>query len=669
MTQAFASKDTLHRAIELVNTGRDEQSEALCRRAIESNPKDVNMVALLGALLLKTGRLDEAEQQLCLAIELAPGFAKPREDLGRLLLEQKRADEAIDVLSKATELDPQLDDAHFNLGKALALAGKGKDADIAFEKSIDLKRKALAHAAEHQRAGRFDEAEKLYRQILRNNPVNVDALRLLGTVAFQAQRMEEAEQLFRRATVAAPDFVAAIIDLGRVLKEQGRFEDAIRSFRRVLALEPDNIQASFLLAGTLSPAALNYEAIQAFERALKLRPNHPGALLGLGHALKAVGRQEEAVTAYRACAREWPKSGASYWSLANLKSYQLSDADIEEIKSRLDQGELNVESEVNFLFALAKATEDKKDFKEAWQYYHDGNKLRRENEYYNPVRTEVAYDSVIETFDARHMKKNAGLGNPDPAAIFVVGLPRSGLTLIEQVLASHSQVESTSELPYIGHVAQSLNRNRADGIVYPKAVLSLEPGHLQRLGQDYLRAAQLHRTESKPRFIDKMPNNFPHLGFLHLILPNAKIIDARRQPLDSCLNCYRQLFASGRSFTYDLTDIGEYFLQYQRLMDHWHTVMPGQVLTLQYEEVVTDFENQIERLLAFCELPSEEGCFQFHQTERPVRTASSEQDRQPVYNSSINFWRNYEQELGELIEVLDPVLDRYQQYSILAAET
>ena len=228
-------------------------------------------------------------------------------------------------------------------------------------------------------------------------------------------------------------------------------------------------------------------------------------------------------------------------------------------------------------------------------------------------------------------------------------------------------VEGTSELPYVQHMTGSLNRNRADGINYPEAVRELKEQHFRSLGQDYLDAAQLHRREGAPRFIDKMPNNFPSIGMIHLALPNAKIIDARRHPMDSCLSCFRQLFGKGQSFTYDLTDIGEYFLQYQRMMDHWHDVLPGRVLTMQYEETVTNFEARVRTLLDFCDLPFEESCLTYYETDRPVRTASSEQVRQPVYTKSINFWRNYDQYLDELREVLEPVLPRYEQHESINA--
>ena len=668
MSEPFATRSTLFETIELINSGQIDKAEALCRAAVERNTKDVNMTALLGATLFKAGKAPEAEKYLRLSIQLAPGFAKPYSDLGQLLLASRRPQEAADMLEHAVRLEPGEDDAWFSLGKARAMLGLGPQADAAFEKSFALNplRKALALAAEQQQAGRLDEAEKTYRDILRSNPENVDALRLLGTLAFQSGRFYEAERLFRRAVSHAPDYVEARLDLGRALKEQQRLEEAIHSFEKAVELEPDNLQAHFLLASVLAPAARTYDAIAAYRKVLEMRPNHAGALLGLGHTLKTVGRQEEAIAAYRDCIRLKPGNGETYWSLANLKTYQLSDEDIRAMQAqvaRQDEDEdFNSQSRVNFLFALAKAHEDRGDYRRAWQYYQEGNTTQRMEENYDPVRTEVMNDEIIKAFDREFLERHSGEGHPSAEPIFIVGLPRSGSTLLEQILASHSMVEGTAELPYVGVVATSMNRNRADGVNYPRAVRELSGGRFHKLGQDYLGLARIHRTEGRPHFIDKMPNNFPAIGFLHLILPNAKIIDARRYPLDSCLSCYRQLFARGQNFTYDLTDIGEYFLQYQRMMDYWHEVLPGRCLTVQYEDMVTDFENQARRLLDYCELPWEDSCIRFYETERPVRTASSEQVRQPVYTRSIHFWRNHEDGLDELKDVLQPILPRYARY-------
>ena len=273
---------------------------------------------------------------------------------------------------------------------------------------------------------------------------------------------------------------------------------------------------------------------------------------------------------------------------------------------------------------------------------------------------QVTHDAILDVFDEALFERLGGQGCDDPSPIFVLGLPRSGSTLVEQILASHSMVEGTSELPYLARVASSLNRNRADGVNYPQAVRELNGENLRQLGEDYLGYARMHRTEGRPRFIDKMPNNFPNIGLLHLILPNARIIDARRHPLDACLGNYRQLYAKGQNFTYDLLELGEYYLEYQRLMDAWLERMPGKVLTVQYEDNVTNFESQVRRILEFCELPWEDACLRFFETDRPVRTASSEQVRQPIYSDSLNYWKRYEDKLDELVEVIDPIRDRYR---------
>ena len=665
MRQIYAPKAVFDEALELINAGNPRAAEAVCREAIERNPKDVNMLGMLGAVLVKMRRLDEAEQVLKRTVRLAPTFAKPHEDLGFVLLELERFEEAIEVLQKAVRLDPKLEFAQFNLGKALALTGKGEEADVAFESSFALspERKLLAQAARLHKEGQLEEAEKLYRQVLKNNPDNVDAMRMLAMVAATLKRFDDAERLLRRAVGIAPDFLAAVIDLGRILKEQDRFEEAIGYFKKAIEINPNNPQTHFLLAGAYAPAALNQEAVKEYQRTLELSPRHPGALLGLGNALKTIGRLDEAVNAYHDCISVKPNNGETYWSLANLKTYRFSDEQLQEMENRIEDGTGTTDkSEVNFLFALGKAYDDRHDYDRAWHYYERGNDKQRMLVQYDPVHTETINDAIIDVFDRALFEEKSGSGHPDPAPIFILGLPRSGSTLIEQVLASHSQVEGTSELPYLGRVATSLNRNRPDGINYPEAVRELAPENLAALGEDYIRYAQLHRTEGKPFFVDKMPNNFPTIGFLHLILPDAKIIDARRHPLDACVGNFRQHYARGQTFAYDLTDIGEYYLQYQRMMDHWHEVLPGRILTVQYEEVVTDFDNQVRRILEYCRLPWEEDCIRFYETERPVRTASSEQVRQPIYTGALNFWRNYETHLDELVEILEPIRDHYRRY-------
>ena len=668
MAEQPTPQAAFNQAVHLINSGRVSAAAAFCRDAVQRHPEDVNMTALLGAILLKLREFEAAQKHLRRAIELAPTFAKPHEDLGRLLVEQGRAEEAVEVLKVATRLDPKAEMAFFTLGRALSMAGDGDQADAAFEASFALnpQRRKLALAAEHHKAGRHEEASRQYRELLAESPDDVDAMRLLAGILASQSDVEEAEALLRKAVSLAPDYALAFLDLGRLFQEQHRYAEAIECFQRTIRLQPSAAKPRHLLASTLAPVGRTEDALDTYRQVLELQPRHAGAWLGLGHTLKTVGRQREAIEAYRECIRVRPDNGETYWSLANLKTYRLTADDMRAMESALARAdELTDQSAVNFLFALAKAHEDAGGFDTAWDYYQRGNAKQRMLEHYDPVQTETTNDEIIETFGASFLQSAEGQGHSDAAPIFVLGLPRSGSTLIEQILASHSQVEGTSELPYLGRVATSLNRNRADGVNYPHAVRELGAAHFKALGGDYLQRAQVHRRLEKPRFVDKMPNNFPSIGFLHLILPNAKVIDARRYPLDATLSCYRQLFAKGQTFVYDLMEIGEYFLEYQRLMDHWHDVLPGRVLTVQYEDLVTDFEGQLRRLLDYCELPWEDACANFHETDRPVRTASSEQVRQPIYARSIHFWRNYEAHLDELIEVLEPVLPRYAQYEAI----
>ena len=669
MPSAPAPKALFNEAISLIEAGRLADAESRCLAALEKHPEDVNMRALLGALLVKQDRPVEAEVTLRKVMESAPEFAKPAEDLGYLLVSTGRAADALPFLERATRLDPTLERAWFNLGKALAMLGRGLEADNAFEKSFELspERKEMALAAEHQKEGRLEEAERLYRRVLQDNPRNVDALRLLAQIASGAGHADDAERLLLEALRHAPDYLLAILDLGQLYKEEDRYAEAIGCFDRAIALEPMRAQAHSMRASTLARASFTAEAAAAYRHCLELRPRNAGALLGLGHVLKASGAVTGAIAAYDECRRLAPDSGETYWSLANLKTYRFDEETVAAMEKHAASADLPVQSRVNFLFALGKAREDEGDYERAWQHYRHGNETQRAAVSYDPVQTEVVNDRIVAAFSADFLASIQGAGDPDPAPIFILGLPRSGSTLLEQVLASHSAIEGTAELPYVGRLATSIGRRSGTGVKYPEAVRELDPARFAALGAEYLSLARVHRRAAAPRFIDKMPNNFPNVGLIASMLPNAKIVDARRHPLDACLSCYRQLFARGQNFTYDLTEIGEYWLQYQRMMDHWHSVLPGRVLTVQYEDVVADFEAQARRLLEFCGQPWEDACLRFWESERPVRTPSAEQVRQPIYDRSVGHWRRYERHLGELIDVLGPVLGRYRRYERAAS--
>ena len=661
MQQARAPRSVFEDILGLLQKRKGDEAIARARQELSRYPDDVNILGLLGAALGDQKRFQEAEEILLRVIDLTPTFAKPYEDLGTLLLQQGLAQKALPLLEKAARLDPQQESSHFQLGRALAQLGRGVEADAAFERSFALSptRGMMAQAAEHHAAGRLEDAERLCRRVLQQEPAQVDALRMLGLIAAAAGDLDEAENLLRQALAEAPDHVPALFELGRVLRELERPEEAIDVYRALIALQPDNPRAHYRLAGVLAPAALNEQSAAAYRRCLELDPQHAGAWLGLGHMLKTLGRQQEGIDAYRRCLELEPEFGEAWFSIANLKTYRFADHEIEEMQRRLHSETVREPSRVNLLFALAKACEDREDYAGAWRYYAEGNARQRQLVSYDPVVTETVNDELVEYFTPAFFRERVGCGNPDPSPIFILGMPRSGSTLVEQIIASHSRVEGTSELPYLGRLTRSLNRNRADGMRYPQVLDELEPRHFHRLGQNYLELARMHRVEGTARFIDKMPNNFPLVGFIHAILPGAKIIDARRHPLDACTGNLRQLYARGQTFSYDQNDIGEYYLQYQRMMDHWDQVLPGKVLHVQYEDVVADLETQVRRILTFLELPFEDSCVNFHDTERAVRTASSEQVRQPIYTSGIGYWRHYENQLQELLEVLAPILTRY----------
>jgi tetratricopeptide (TPR) repeat protein len=398
--------------------------------------------------------------------------------------------------------------------------------------------------------------------------------------------------------------------------------------------------------------------VENYRRAAQLNPQSIAAHLGLGNTLKTIGRQAESIEAYRHATRLRPGASEAWWSLSNLKTFRFEDAEVAEMQRQLARGDLGDETRVQFSFALAKALEDRGEHVLAFERYAEGNRTRRTREHYDPVQTEVINDRIRSVFDADFLARHAGTGDPDPAPIFVVGLPRSGSTLIEQILSSHSRVDATHELPEVGRLIQNIGRDRRARDAYPEAVRDFDGKAWAALGRTYLENTRQYRGTA-PGFIDKNPNNFPSVGLLALALPNARVINARRHPLDTCLSCYTQLFARGQPFTYDLTELGEYYLEYEKMMSHWRAVLPGRVLDVQYEDMVADQAGQTRRLLKYCGLPWEEACLRYWETERAIRTASSEQVRLPIYGSSVGRWRHYERELAPLIEILRPVLPEF----------
>ncbi len=633
-------------------------AERICRQALNSHPRDSNLLVLLGASLIRQRKPEEAEHTLSRAVRLYSSFSRAHEGLAEALIMQGRLQEALASLELAEELEPG--SASIRMKKAKVLIGMGKDGEATreFEESFKLTphREDLVRGLGLQRMGNVIEAEKIYRDVLLRDPSNVDALRLLAGVAMRAKQWGDAEALLERALEIAPDYHQGWNDLGLARQEQDKTDAAIEAFRRVIQLEPHR-PTGYVSVGTIYAMCSKHdEALEMFEKALEKDARNFGALSGMGHVLKTVGKQEEAIARYRECVAQNPDHGETWWSMANLKTFRFEDEDIDNMLKRAARESLIEEQRANFYFALGKAFEDKQDYDRAFEQYALGNANRRQREKYDPVQTVDLHDRFIETFSKEFLAERLGSGCQSNAPILIVGLPRSGSTLIEQILASHPDVEGTHELPDLGRVARAVGVQREDRKAYPQVVPLLSGDELLAVGEDYLQRTKRHRETDKPRFTDKLPNNFVHVGLLSLILPNAKIINAKRHPLDSCLGSFKQLFARGQPFTYDQFELAEFYAEYQRLMDHWHEVLPGKVLDVQYEDVVDDLETQVRRILEYCDLPWNDACLRFYENDRAVKTASSEQVRKPIYVSSKHLWRNYERHLGPMIEVLEPLL-------------
>ncbi len=652
-----ARKSSFERGLGFLTAGDARMAGQIARNALEQFPDDGNLLCLLGAALVRQRRPADAETPLRRAVSLYPDFARAHEELGTLLLVLNRPEEALEHLRSAAELEPESGATLMKLGKALAALGRGAEADEVLERAFKLTphRFDLAQAAELYSKGQREQAETICRRVLKRDPYNVDALRFLAEIAVKHQQWGDAEALLERAVEVAPAFMPAWHALIETYKEQDKYDQTLAACDTVLRRDPDNPNIRCERANVLALAGRHEEAIADYRSTLAVAPRHAGALSGLGHVLKTVGQTEDAVAAYRDCIAAYPNFGEAWFSLANLKTFRFEPVEVEQMERQLAGEGLGEEAQVHFHFALAKAKEDSGDYPTAFHHYEQGNGIRRMAESYDPVHTEVMHERIIETFSPEFFEARKGWGHPGDEPILIVGLPRSGSTLLEQILASHSRVEGTFELPELPRVIRSVNQSRADGSVYPEAAASLSEEEAAAFGREYLERTLKHRSGA-PRFTDKLPNNFPNVGLLHLILPNARVVNARRHPLDSCLGTYKQLFAKGQSFSYDLIELGEYYLQYQRMIDHWDKVLPGKVLDVLYEDLVDDQEGQTRRLLVHCGLEWEDQCMRFYESDRAVRTASSEQVRRPIYADSVNLWRRYEAQLEPLIEVLEPLL-------------
>ena len=638
-------------------------AEAQAREILKVAPEHPEARLLLAAALRRQGSAAGAKDILQDLAKAQPDVAQVHLELGLACAGLGQGTAAIVALTRATGLNPNHANAWRALGDALSLAGASEQADLAYSRHIraSVNDPTLVEAASALCDNRLAEAERLLRGFLKQHPTDVAAIRMLAETGARLGRLDDAENLLARCLELAPSFTAARHNYASVLYRQNKPVQAIAEADRLLAADPANPGVRNLKAAALGRTGEYHQAIELYELVLAGYPDQPKTWMSLGHALKTVGRQADAVAAYRKSLAQAPGLGEAWWSLANLKTVAFSAGDREAMETQARRADLTDEDRFHLHFALGKAMEDAGDYAASFEHYAAGNALRRLGVTYDAEDTTSHVGRSKALFTPGFLAERAGAGCAAPDPIFVVGLPRAGSTLIEQILSSHSQVEGTQELPDIITLARRLggrSKSAAES-AYPDALADLSADGLRALGEEYLERAQVHRKLGRPFFIDKMPNNFAHLGLIHLILPNAKVIDARRHPLGCCFSGFKQHFARGQTFTYDLTDLGRYYADYVELMAHFDVVLPGRVHRVIYEDMVADPEREVRRLLDRCGLPFEDACLKFYENDRAVRTASSEQVRQPIFTDATDHWRNYEPWLAPLKASLGPVLEAY----------
>jgi tetratricopeptide (TPR) repeat protein len=629
-------------------------------KAVPDHPMATLLLAVAQRACDNADAALEGLQRLC---GKQPRWAAAHYELGITLGSLGQGEAAIAALRRAVALKPDLSDAWLALADHLAAIGDAEAADAAYARHIKAATRdprLLAPAAALVE-NRIPEAEVLLREHLKRHPTDVAALRMLAEVAARLRRYADAQTLLERCLELAPSFDAARHNLASVLNRQGKAAAALPHVEQLLAREPRNPGYRNLKAAVLANIGDYAGSAQIYRGVLQEFPQQPKVWMSYGHSLKTSGRVTEAVAAYRCAIEKEPRLGEAYWSLANLKTFRFEPADVTSLRSALAREDLSDEDRLHFEFSLGKALEDEACYEESFAHYAAGNAVHRKS---HPYRAEVNSDFVRRSqalFTPELFAARAGCGVDARDPIFILGMPRAGSTLLEQILGSHSLVEGTMELAELPQLARELaDRNgteNQDGFF--AALGALTGAQLRALGERYLDGTRIFRKRGAPYFIDKMPNNWLYVGLIQLILPNATIIDARRHPVGCCFSCFKQHFARGQNFTYGLEDLGRYYRDYVALMAHFDAVLPARVHRVLYERMVEDTETQVRRLLAHCGLPFEEACLKFYENERAVRTASSEQVRQPIFKDGLEQWRHYEPWLGALKTALGSVLPAY----------
>jgi tetratricopeptide (TPR) repeat protein len=589
-----------------------------------------------------------------------PTFGRLYQERGHCHVALKDAPRAIDAFLQAVNINPALPASWTLLAGLYRMRGDRENAGMAAAHVATLEKLApeVVTATGLFADGDLAPAESIIRAYLLEHGNDVEAMRLLARIGIEREVLDDAELLLEAVLELAPGYRAARYDYARALLARHKHARAREELERLLRLEPENRQYLTLYATTLVGLGEHEQALALYRGLLAAAPRAADVHLSVAHSLKTLGRHDEAVAAYRAAAAARPSFGDAYWSLANLKTYRFTDEEIARMRAA-EAMPAQPADRYHLCFALGKGLEDRGEYPESYRYYARGNALKKAELRFRIEPIERNTRRQIEVCTREFFAARAGWGNTAPDPIFIVGLPRSGSTLLEQILASHSRVDGTQELADIPRIVVDLQGRNPDELRYPGVLTELAREDFARLGGKYLADTQSYRT-GRPYFIDKMPNNFRHLGLIHLMLPNARIIDARREPMACCFSNWKQLFASGQEFTYSTLDIARYYRTYLELMRHWDEVLPGRILRVWHEDVVEDLGGSVRRVLEYCGLEFEPACVEFHRTARSVRTASSEQVRRPIFREGLDQWKHYEPWLGELRDALGDALDRYR---------
>lgn len=591
-------------------------------------------------------------------MDAQPEFGRAWQEAGHLARDRGELEQAIGAYRRAVQLNPALSASWTAQAALLRSAGRPVEAANADAQAARLAAlpKSLVTVTHLLSEGKLAKAEALCRRFLKDQPTHVEGMRLLADIGSRLGILEDAEILLENAVAIEPDTIQLRLDYIQVLRKRQKFQAALEQAESLHRRDPENPVFKSHLAVERMQIGDYTGALELFDQLLKTLPNDAATLTSRGHALKTHGQQEDAVEAYRAACNARPAQGDAWYALANLKTYAFSDTEIDQMRETERRRDIGFNDRVHFCFALGKALEDREEIAASFQYYARGNALKQAQSRYTSEGMEAEFAAQKAVCGPELFAKHAGKGHSAPDPIFILGLPRAGSTLIEQILASHSQVDGTLELPNILSLSQRLRgRDRTGGGAYPAILDELDADQFEALGQEYIETTRVHRKEA-PFFTDKMPNNFRHIGLIHLILPNAKIIDARRDAMACCWSGFKQLFAEGQEFTYGLEEIGRYYRAYVDLMEHWDRVLPGKILRVEHGDVVSDLETQVRRILDHCGLPFEAACLDFHKTDRAVRTASSEQVRQPINRKGLDAWQKYEPHLKPLKSALGPCL-------------